>query len=157
MHPKLRETANKRGFMESDGTLLILSCGAEDIESIISSIREHSVDTLMSIFALCSIPAPKNTLNLIVSKVLKPEGQFLFYEHVLSPRPDVVWWQKFWAPMWALVFGGCRIDRQAKWVEDMTQEDGRSVWGDKSVWGKEGESEECLFYHQAGRMVKRSV
>lgn len=156
MHQTLRSTANTAGFSESDGTLLILPCGAEDTASIISSIDgQNSIDTLISILTLCSIPFPEKTFTLLVGGVLKPKGQFLFYEHVLSPRADIAWWQKFWAPVWSLAFDGCRMDCSTDlWLEGMVNDDGGSIWSQKSAWGKPGEPEESLFYHRVGRMVK---
>lgn len=158
MHANLRTVANAEGFNESNGTLLILSCGAEDTASILSSIpADQSVDTLVAILTLCTIPSPENTLSSIVEKILKPGGQLLFYEHVLSRRSDVAWWQRFWAPAWSLFFDGCRMDRATDiWLDEMIDErDGGSAWSEKSIWGKEGEPEESLFGHSVGRMVKR--
>ena len=158
MHSGLRSRANAAGFMESDGTLLILSCDARDTASIISYINEHSVDTLISILTLCSIPSAENTLTDIVSRVLKPGGQLLFYEHVLSSLPDVVWWQRFWTPIWSPFLGGCRLDCPTDlWLARMEDGDGGSMWSQQSLWAKEGESEENLFYHRVGKMVKHLI
>ena len=158
MHSGLRSLASAAGFMESDGTLLILSCGAQDTALIISYINEYSVDTLISILTLCSIPSPENTLTDIVSRVLKPGGQLLCYEHVLSSLPDVAWWQRFWTPIWSLVVDGCRLDCPTDlWLARMEGVGGGSMWSEKSFWAKEGESEEHLFYHQAGKLVKHLI
>ena len=158
MHSKLRSLANAAGFTESDGTLLILSCSAQDIASIVSYINEHSIDTLISILTLCSIPSPENTVTDIVSRVLKPGGQLLIYEHVLSSLPDVAWWQRFWSPIWSLVFGGCRLDCPTDlWLAKMERQDGESMWSEKSLWVKEGQPEEHLFYHRVGKLVKHLI
>jgi len=155
MHSDLRSLANAAGFTESDGTLLILSCGAEDISSIVSYINEYSIDTLVSVLTLCSIPSPENTLTDIVSRVLKPGGQLLFFEHVLSSLPDVAWWQRFWSPIWSLAFDGCRLDCPTDlWLARMQVEAGGSMWSEKSFWAKEGESAEHLFHHRVGKLVK---
>lgn len=75
----------------------------------------------------------------------------LFYEHVLSEKKDVVWWQRFWTPLWGIVFDGCRLDRPShKWIEDV----GGWMQGEGGIWGKEGETEEHLFWHRVGRLVK---
>ena len=74
----------------------------------------------------------------------------MFYEHVLSHRDDVAWWQRFWTPIWKVAFDGCRLDRPTDiWVQKM------DVWKEASVWGKEGEEEEHLFWHRVGRFVKK--
>ena len=158
MHSGLRSLANAAGFKESDGTLLILSCGAQDIASIVSYINEYSVDTLVSILTICSIPSPENTLTDIVSRVLKPGGQLLLYEHVLSSLPDVAWWQRFWTPIWSLVVDGCRLDCPTElWLARMENEDGGGMWSEKSFWAEEEESGEQLLYHRSGKLVKHLI
>jgi hypothetical protein len=150
MHPEIRKLAAVKGFTELDDTLLILSCGAEDISSILATLETpNSVDTLISILVLCSIPAPEQSLGALVRYVLKPGGSFLFYEHVLSHREDVAWWQRFWTPLWKLAFDGCRLDRPTHmWIERM------GVWSSGDIWAKEGEDEESLFWHRVGKFVK---
>lgn len=149
MHPHIRNTANKAGYHETDGSLLILSCGAEDTGHILSAIGGAPVDTLVSILTLCTVPDPQKTIRDVVDRVLKPGGQLLYYEHVLSHRKDVAWWQRLWAPLWAMAFDGCRLDRPTHvWINDATE------WKESKVWGKEGEDEENLFYHSIGRYVK---
>lgn len=151
MHPELRKSAGARGFTEADGTLVILSCGAEDILSVLAALgKGQSVDTIVSILTLCSIPEPEQTLSSLVREVLKPGGTLLFYEHVLSHRSDVAWWQRFWTPLWKLGFDGCRLDRPTHlWIERM------EAWSHGDSWGKEGEDEENLFWHRAGKFVKK--
>jgi hypothetical protein len=150
MHSEIRKLAGLKGFVESDGSLLILSCGAEDISSLLAALEKpNSVDTLISVLVLCSVPAPEQTLGALVRYALKSGGSLLFYEHVLNPRDDVAWWQRFWAPLWRIAFDGCRIDRPTHlWIERM------GVWSAGESWGKEGQSEESLFWHRAGKYVK---
>jgi len=153
MHTELRRVASAAGYSEDAGTLLILSCGAEDISTILSSLptSHPPVDTLISILTICSIPSPQATIFALITEVLKPGGQVLFYEHVLSDRKDVAWWQRFWTPLWGIVFDGCRLDLPThQWIEDV----GGWVENEGGVWGKEGESEESLFWHRVGRFVK---
>lgn len=182
MHHKIRVQANRAGFHESDGTLLILSCGVEDTKTILSALSSrspppksnpsqardlpqqpqdtHPVDTITSVLTLCTIPDPQKNMARLVRDVLKPGGQLLIYEHVLSPRADVAWWQRFWAPVWAVAFDGCRMDRPSHlWMRDMKLggEDGveRSAWRELRVWDKEGDDAENLFWHAVGRFVKQ--
>jgi hypothetical protein len=164
MHEQIRAIANAAGYHESAGTLVILSCGAEDTNSILASLSLASppgqpqlIDTMISVLTLCSIPAPQKTVSNLVRDILKPGGQFLLYEHVLSKREDVAWWQRFWAPVWAIAFDGCRMDRPSDvWVSELAVDgNGRgSAWRESRVWGKEGEDEENLFLHSVGRFVK---
>ncbi len=165
MHGEIRTLANRVGYTETDGTLVILSCGAENVASILATLAPDSqsppVDTLISILTMCSLPDPEPALKRLVRDVLKPGGTLLFYEHVLSPRPDVAWWQRFWSPIWQIPFDGCRLDRPTHvWIDEMRTAiaDGTniSVWSDKQLWGKEGEPEEHLFWHRVGKYVKRT-
>ncbi|KAF7789147.1 hypothetical protein EIP86_000084 [Pleurotus ostreatoroseus] len=151
MHNEIRKSAAKAGFTEESNTLLILSCGAEDIPKIMSALEKpQCVDTLIFILTLCSIPEPAATIRALVDQVLKPGGQLLMYEHVLSPRSDVAWWQKFWTPLWRVAFDGCCLDRPIHlWIQDM------NTWESKELSAKEGEDEENLWWHQVGRFVKK--
>ena len=160
MHKHIREKANEAGFYESDATLIILSCGAEDTQSILSSISqdplslEPPIDTLISVLTLCSVPDPQHTILTLVRDILKPGGQLLYYEHVLNSRADIAWWQRFWAPIWAFTFDGCRIDRPSDtWIRDLKM-GGTDVWRESKVWRKPGEDEEHLFCHSVGQFVK---
>ena len=160
MHQHIKAKANEAGFHESDGTLIILSFGAEDTHSILSSVNldsvEPPVDTIISILTLCTVPDPQHTLSKLVRDILKPGGQLLYFEHVLSSRPDVAWWQRFWAPVWACVFDGCRMDRPTHiWIRDLKVSDkGSDVWKEWEAWDKPGEDEESLLCHCVGRYVK---
>ncbi|OSD00414.1 hypothetical protein PYCCODRAFT_1479292 [Trametes coccinea BRFM310] len=152
MHGEIRTLAASKGYTEDTGNLLILPYGAEEISLITSALGgRHTVDTIISILTICSIPEPERTMAALVDEVLRPGGTLLLYEHVLSPRPDVAWWQRFWTPLWARAFDGCRLDRPTHlWIANM------DVWAEKEVWTKEGEPEEHLFWHQVGRFVKKA-
>ncbi|KAF9530280.1 S-adenosyl-L-methionine-dependent methyltransferase [Crepidotus variabilis] len=167
MHAHLREIAKDVGFQESDGSLIILSCGAEDTGSIVSILSSHGipastppVNTIISILSLCSIPDPQKTLAKLVQDLLKPGGTFFTMEHVLHHREDVAWWQQFWAPFWSIVFDGCRMDRPSdlymKSVE-VRKEDGtkESVWKGWRSWITGNEVDEALFWHHLGWYVKK--
>jgi len=155
MHEKLRMLASQAGYSESDGTLVILSCGAQDTSAILSSLHDTQVDTVISVLTLCSVPDPRDTITNLILDVLKPGGKLLFYEHVLSPLKDVAWWQHFWAPLWAFWLDGCRLDRPTHvYIEEVGGRSGENVWKERHVWGKEGEPDECLFWHRAGQYIK---
>ncbi|KAI0660195.1 S-adenosyl-L-methionine-dependent methyltransferase [Cubamyces menziesii] len=153
MHPEIRSRAATRGFSEASGNCLILPYGAEETALITSALGGlHQVDTLISVLTICSIPDPERSLAALVDEVLKPGGTFVFYEHVLSHRADVAWWQRFWTPVWKLEFDGCRLDRPThKWVQNL------DAWEEGSVWTPEDENEEQLFWHQAGRFIKKTA
>ncbi|KAG8903422.1 hypothetical protein FRB99_003317 [Tulasnella sp. 403] len=154
MHPEIRKNATSAGYSEEAGELVVLDCGAEDFQLINSAVGgENQVDTIISILTLCSIPEPQATVRNLSLRVLKPGGQFLFCEHVLSPRNDVRWWQRLWTqiPIWSLCFGGCRLDRPTHtWIA----EEGTWDAAASKTWGKVGDDEENIFWHQVGKFTK---
>ncbi|KAH6899514.1 S-adenosyl-L-methionine-dependent methyltransferase [Coprinopsis sp. MPI-PUGE-AT-0042] len=141
MHSYIRAEAHLYNFHESDGTLVILSCGAEDSLAILSSLSNTQVDTIISVLVLCSIPSPAAAIKSLVRDVLKSGGQFLFYEHVLSHREDVAWWQKFWTPLWSRAFDGCCLDRASHLIiQDLKDEEhGERAFGRTESCGKRQE------------------
>lgn len=154
MHPEIRKNAAVAGFDESRGDLLILGCGAEDFEIINSALGgENHADTIITILSLCQLEQPQKSIANLVSRVLKPGGQFLFYEHILSPHKDVREWQRLWAPIWYIAFDGCHMDYPShEWLLDC------NVWDEEKskVWAKPEEPEEHLFAHRIGHLVKTS-
>ena len=168
MHPYIRKIADEHGYSESDGSLIILSCGAQDASCISSSLvaagitGPQPVDTIISILTLCSVPNPPETIYHLVRDILRSGGMLLVFEHVLNPRKDVRWWQKVWAPIWAILFDGCRMDRDTDVIlkslglgtgTDSGKKE--NAWKDWNIWGREGEAEESLFWHFSGRFVKK--
>ena len=71
---------------------------------------DHSFDSVVCTFTLCSVRDPGRALAE-VSRVLKPGGQFYFCEHGLSPEPDVARWQRRLDPHWSRLAGGCHLNR----------------------------------------------
>ncbi|KAJ6593350.1 S-adenosyl-L-methionine-dependent methyltransferase [Mycena capillaripes] len=156
MHPRLRQTAAAAGYTEADGTLLVLSCGAEDTASILSSI-DGPVDTIVSVLTLCTVPAPQQTIRALVLDVLAPGGTLLFFEHVRRDRVDAAWWQTTLTLAWKWVFDGCRLDRPTDvWVKELVDDSGAGTWNEGSTWAPmDSNDEENLFWIQLGRFVKR--
>ena len=71
---------------------------------------DRSVDTVVSTFVLCTVDAPEPALQEIV-RVLRPDGQLLFLEHVRSDSPRLACWQDRLAEPWRRFAGGCRCNR----------------------------------------------
>ena len=69
-----------------------------------------SFDSVVSTLTLCSIPDVCAALSE-VRRVLRPGGQFLFFEHGRHPDPGVSKWQDRLNPLWKRVFDGCQINR----------------------------------------------
>jgi SAM-dependent methyltransferase len=71
---------------------------------------DQSVDTVVSTFVLCTVDAPELALQEIV-RVLRPDGQLLFLEHVRSDSPRLASWQDRLAEPWRRFARGCRCNR----------------------------------------------
>ncbi|KAF7296077.1 hypothetical protein MKEN_01422800 [Mycena kentingensis (nom. inval.)] len=155
MHALLRANAQAAGFNEEDGTLLILSCGAEDTATILSAL-DAPVDTIVSILTLCSVPKPQATLGALIMEVLAPGGTLILHEHVLNHDANVARWQKRLKPFWRLVFDGCEIDRATDvWARDLVDDGGSSVWQEAALWEPGMDMADSLLWRQNGRFVKK--
>jgi SAM-dependent methyltransferase len=73
-------------------------------------LPEASVDTVVSTFTLCTIPGVADAIRGI-ARVLRPGGQFLFFEHGLSPDVRVRRWQERTEPFFHWAFEGCHVTR----------------------------------------------
>ena len=73
-------------------------------------LPEASVDTVVSTFTLCTIPGVADAIRGI-GRVLRPGGQFLFFEHGLSPDVRVRRWQERTEPLFQWAFEGCHVTR----------------------------------------------
>jgi len=74
-------------------------------------LADHSVDTVLTTFTLCTIPDPLAALREM-RRVLKPAGRLLFAEHGLAPDRSVRRWQHRCNPLWNRIAGGCNLDRK---------------------------------------------
>jgi ubiquinone/menaquinone biosynthesis C-methylase UbiE len=73
-------------------------------------LGDESVDTVVSTFTLCTIPALEQALDGI-ARVLKRGGVLIFVENNLAPDPHVQRWQRRWEPIHYRVFKGLRLTR----------------------------------------------
>mgnify|MGYP000880865571 CR=1 FL=1 len=67
-------------------------------------------DCVLSTLTLCSIPDVQAALRE-VRRVLKPGGEFLFFEHGRHPDERVSRWQDRLDGLWGWMFDGCHINR----------------------------------------------
>ncbi|KAF8699679.1 Methyltransferase domain, partial [Rhizoctonia solani] len=149
MHNEIRDMAQKHGYKAEE--VFVLGCGAEEAEVILATLGgEHCVDTIVSILTLCTIPDPKAAAYALIKSVLKSGGQFLWYEHIANPLPDVRTWQRLLTPLWATAFDGCRLDRDTPAIILSA-----GAWETTDMWDKPGEKQaDNMFFHQVGRFVK---
>lgn len=74
---------------------------------------DHSIDTVLTTFTLCTIPNVYAALRE-ARRVLKPDGKLVFLEHGLAPEPTVARWQRRLNPLWGALAGGCQLIRNPK-------------------------------------------
>jgi ubiquinone/menaquinone biosynthesis C-methylase UbiE len=72
---------------------------------------DHSFDTVVLTFTLCTIPEPAKALAEM-RRVLAPGGRMLFAEHGRAPEPNVARWQDRLTPLWKRIGGGCHLNRK---------------------------------------------
>jgi ubiquinone/menaquinone biosynthesis C-methylase UbiE len=73
-------------------------------------LADDSVDTVVSTFTLCTIPDVVEAIRGI-GRVLKPGGQFIFFDHGLAPDAAVRRWQVRTEPFFQWAFEGCHVTR----------------------------------------------
>jgi ubiquinone/menaquinone biosynthesis C-methylase UbiE len=73
-------------------------------------VADASLDTVVSTFVLCTVDSPDLVLREI-ARVLRPDGQLLFIEHVRSQSPRLARWQDRLAGPWRRFGKGCRCNR----------------------------------------------
>ncbi len=72
--------------------------------------EDHSFDTVVSTLNMCSIPHPDRALAEI-KRVLKPGGEYRFYDHVRYRNAFGAFWQDLITPVWKQLGGGCHPNR----------------------------------------------
>ncbi|HEY5943696.1 MAG TPA: class I SAM-dependent methyltransferase [Solirubrobacterales bacterium] len=75
--------------------------------------EDGSFDTVVVTLVLCTVPDQKGTLQEI-KRILKPDGQFLFLEHVRSPEPGLARWQDRLEKPWRFLGDGCHCNRDTE-------------------------------------------
>lgn len=83
-----------------------LNAGAESVP-----LEDHSVDTVVSTWTLCSVSDPKKVLSEI-KRVLRPQGNFIFVDHGASPNPFLRAAQTGLTAITKYFTGNCHYDRK---------------------------------------------
>lgn len=68
-------------------------------------------DTVVSTLVLCSVRDPAVALQEI-RRVLRPDGTFVFLEHVADEDPGRLAWQRRIEPFWKRMAGNCHLQRR---------------------------------------------
>jgi ubiquinone/menaquinone biosynthesis C-methylase UbiE len=71
---------------------------------------DESFDTVVVTLVLCTVPDPAATLAEI-KRVLKPDAQLLFLEHVRAHDPELAKWQDRLESPWRFLGDGCHCNR----------------------------------------------
>lgn len=101
--PMRRQLERKLG--ESRSSARALEASAEALP-----LDDESVDTVVSTLVLCTVDFPDRALAE-VARVLRPDGQLLYIEHVRSHSPRVARWQDRLETPWRHFAAGCRCNR----------------------------------------------
>jgi ubiquinone/menaquinone biosynthesis C-methylase UbiE len=93
-------------------------------------LTDASVDTVVSTLVLCTVDDPERALREI-ARVLRPDGQFLFVEHVRASSRFLAAWQDFLFQPWRRFAGGCCCNRP---TVELMRACGFTVAADDVVW-----------------------
>lgn len=73
--------------------------------------RDASFDTIVVTLCFCTVPDPLESMEEL-ARILRPEGQLLFMEHIRSERPWLGQVQDFLRAPWAKLADGCQCNRR---------------------------------------------
>lgn len=71
-------------------------------------LHDEMFDAVVCSLVLCSVTSVADSLAEM-RRVLRPDGQLRFYEHVAAERPGHRWLQRWSNPVWTRVAGGCNL------------------------------------------------
>ncbi|KAK8125599.1 methyltransferase [Apiospora kogelbergensis] len=119
LHANLRRKAKEAGL---EGVYEIVPVGIEDLDNPAKwggKVEKGSVDCIVSILCLCSIPEPRDNIRELYG-YLKKGGRWYVYEHV---RRDEGWgmraYQSFVNLFWPHFLGGCQLCRPTEqWLRE---------------------------------------
>jgi SAM-dependent methyltransferase len=95
----------EKGLSRSGWLARLIDAPAEQLP-----FPDGSVDTVVSTLVLCTVDARDAALREM-ARVLHPDGQLLFLEHVRSESPALARWQDRLARLWRGLARGCRCNR----------------------------------------------
>jgi len=93
-------------------------------------LADASVDTVVSTLALCTVDDPERALREI-ARVLRPDGQLLFIEHVRASSRFLAACQDKLLQPWRRFAGGCICNRP---TVELMRACGFTIAADDAVW-----------------------
>ena len=93
-------------------------------------LPDASVDTVVSTLVLCTVDDPERTLGEI-ARVLRPDGQLLFVEHVRASSRFLAACQDYFLRPWRSFAGGCECNRA---TVELMRACGFTVAAEHFVW-----------------------
>lgn len=102
--PGMRERLQRRASRERPDARIL----GDDAAAL--SLADDSVDTVVAALVLCTVDEPARVLGEL-TRVLRPDGQLLFIEHVRSQSPRLARWQDRLEQPWQRFASGCRCNR----------------------------------------------
>ncbi len=75
--------------------------------------EDNSFDTVVAFLVFCSVDDPMMAARE-AQRVLKPEGKFLFFEHVSATDAGLRKWQSRLNPLWNKIACGCNLTRDTR-------------------------------------------
>jgi SAM-dependent methyltransferase len=93
-------------------------------------LPDASVDTVVSTLVLCTVDDPERALREI-ARVLRPDGQLLFIEHVRATSPRLAKLQERMLEPWRRFAGGCHCNRA---TVELMRACGFDVTADAIAW-----------------------
>ena len=99
---------------------LTVSSQAPNTELVASSAEcmpwpDNSFDTVVAFLVFCTIPDPEAAAREM-NRVLKPDGQLIFFEHVQAPEQRLARWQNRLNRCWQPLACGCNLNRDTRSV-----------------------------------------
>jgi ubiquinone/menaquinone biosynthesis C-methylase UbiE len=100
-----RQLREKLAQWRRSAEISVVEAPGEDLP-----FADASFDTVAVTLVLCTVPDPEATLEEI-KRVLAPEGQLLFLEHVRAEDPGLARWQDRLERPWRFLGDGCHCNR----------------------------------------------
>lgn len=107
-HGALRQRVHDAGM---DDVYEIVPVGIQDVADAANAITSNSVDCVVTILCLCSIPEPQHNIRALYD-YLKPGGRMYVFEHVCNRKHwSIYLYQKWINLFWPVMVGGCELQR----------------------------------------------